>query len=142
VNEAVNTRRWNWPLWTGLVLSVLAFFSYFFLFYRWPVTRDIPWVNLILFVAAVALLVIGFRRSRRKILGGIVAVLGIAVLIIFGFATLVVTKQLPPSPGVPRVGQKAPDFTLLDTNRRPVSLLQLLSSSPRGVVLVFYRGHW
>ena len=37
------------------------------------------------------------------------------------------------------VGQAAPDFTLLDQNRKPVTL-----SAARGqkAVLVFYRGYW
>ncbi|MEA2344903.1 MAG: hypothetical protein QOF63_3072, partial [Thermoanaerobaculia bacterium] len=41
------------------------------------------------------------------------------------------------------VGAKAPDFVLLDINRKPVALAQLLAaSSNKGVILVFYRGYW
>ncbi len=49
------------------------------------------------------------------------------------------------------VGQKAPDFTLADTNGKTVSLSELLtrpiegkaaSSNPKGVLLIFYRGYW
>ena len=36
-------------------LSTLGFLSYPLLFVRWPITRDLPWVNLLLFVAAIAL---------------------------------------------------------------------------------------
>src|SRR5947207_10073023 len=39
----------------------------------------------------------------------------------------------------PRVGQKAPDFFLLDQNGKPVGLGDLLSNS-NGAVLMFYRG--
>jgi hypothetical protein len=138
----MNERRWNWPLWTGFVLSVAAFFSYFFFFSRFPITRDIPWVNVLLFAVAMALLVAGVRRARRKILAGIVAAVGAAVFVFFGFAVLVATKQIPASPGAPRVGQKAPDFAMVDTGGKTVTLSQLLSSSPRGVLLVFYRGFW
>jgi len=54
---------------------------------------------------------------------------------------------LPESKGAPKVGQKAPEFTLVDTSRKPVSLAELLSTpingnAPKGVLLVFYRGYW
>ena len=52
-----------------------------------------------------------------------------------------VLRQVPASAGAPRVGQKAPDFILLDQNGKPVGLGDLLSGS-RGVVLIFYRGFW
>ena len=51
-------------------------------------------------------------------------------------------SRVPLSPTAPRVGQKAPDFTLVDSTRHQVSLAQLLASSPRGVLLIFYRGYW
>jgi peroxiredoxin len=52
-----------------------------------------------------------------------------------------VLRQVPPSTGAPRVGEKAPEFTLLDQNKKPVVLADLLSGS-RAVVLIFYRGFW
>ena len=80
-------------------------------------------------------------------------------------------RDLPAAGAAPQVGQKAPDFTLADTSGNKVSLGQLLgkgdasaladsghagsspagaasnasaaaSSSPRAVLLVFYRGYW
>lgn len=61
-----------------------------------------------------------------------------------------ILAQLPPSKGAPKVGQKAPDFTLPDLSGKPVRLLELLEtpvdpgSKKRGasVLLVFYRGYW
>jgi len=50
-------------------------------------------------------------------------------------------RQVPSSSGAPRVGQKAPDFILLDQSGKPVGLGDLLSGS-RAVVLIFYRGFW
>ena len=135
-------RRFNWPLWTGFLLSIAAFLSYFLLFDRWPVTRDVPWVNFILFAIAVALLIAGVRRANRKVLASIVAVLGSAVCVFYLVTIFVLAKQLPASSGAPHVGQKAPDFTLLDSKRQPVTLSQALASSPRGVLLNFYRGYW
>ena len=48
------------------------------------------------------------------------------------------------------VGEKAPDFTLPDTDGNSITLSRLLaspseptgSSKTNGVVLIFYRGHW
>ncbi len=48
----------------------------------------------------------------------------------------------------PRVGQKAPTFTLVDSDGETVSLAQLLSGTgqrsdpPKAVLLIFYRGYW
>jgi hypothetical protein len=144
----MQSRRWNWPLWAGLVLVLFGLLSYFTLFARFPVTRDVPWVNFILFAGAIALLLAGVRRAfsagsstGRKIAGAFVTILGAAVVALFLFY-LHFSKTLPASHDAIAVGQKAPQFTLLDANRKPVSLDQLLSSSPRGVILVFYRGYW
>jgi len=131
----------NKRLWGGLLLSVVAAVSYFFFFYRFPITRDVAWVNFILFVAATALLISGFRRARRKVWAGIGVAAGLLLFVGFVFA-MTIGSRAPLSPTAPRVGQKAPDFALLDTARRRVSLAQLLASSPRGVLLVFDRGYW
>jgi hypothetical protein len=136
-------RRLNWPLWTGLVLSVVAFFSYPLFFYRFPVTRDVPWVSFLLFALAIVLLVVGVRRAPGRKIGAIVvAAIGTGIAVLF---TLGVTigSRLPTGANVPAVGAKAPDFTLLDANRKPVALSQLLAEpGSKGVLLVFYRGYW
>lgn len=150
----MKTRSFNWPVWAGLLLSVVAFLSYFFVFVRFPVTRDFPWASLLLFAVAAALLVVGVRRAfapeRRMVskVGGIVAAtLGVAILGLFVFTTFIMARRIPAAQGAPQVGQKAPDFSLSDTDGRPVSLSELLSTpidgkAPKGVLLVFYRGHW
>ena len=131
----------NGRLWGGLLLSVAAFVSYFAFFYRYPVTRDVPWVNILLFLVALVLLISGFRRATRKIAAGVIVALGLVVAVAFGFSVTLASK-VPSSPAAPRVGQQVPDFKLLDSTRREVSLAQLLASSQRGVLLVFYRGYW
>ena len=132
----------NGRLWGGLLLSFVAAASYLFFFYRFPITRDVPWVNYILFVIATFLLISGVRRAERKVVPSIVAALGIGIFAFFILGVTVLTKMLPPSHGAPKVGQKAPDFALLDTHGHVVTLANLLASSPRGVLLVFYRGYW
>src|SRR2546423_15377181 len=59
----MNTRRLNWPLWVGLLLTFGAFLSYFFVFVQFPVTGDFPWANLLLFALEAVFLIFGFRRG-------------------------------------------------------------------------------
>jgi hypothetical protein len=133
-------RRFNWPLWTGLLLSVAAFGSYFAFFVNFPATRDIPWASYALFVLAIGLVVLGWRRAPKKILATIVAVLAVAIA---GFFAVMIssTKGLPASAHAPAPGQRAPDFTLVDSAGRQVTLSNALAGS-KGVLLVFYRGFW
>ena len=150
----MKARTFNWPVWAGLLTSVLAFVSYFFVFVRFPVTRDFPWASLLLFGVAAALLLVGLRRAfapeRRlgsKAAGVVAATLGVLIFGLFVFTTFVMSRWLPAAQGAPQVGRKAPEFTLPDTEGRTVSLSELLSSpvngkAPKGVLLVFYRGYW
>jgi len=61
-------RKWNWPIWVGFVIAVGGLFSYEW-FAQFPVTRDFPWANLLLFGIGAALLIVGlfraFGRPRR-----------------------------------------------------------------------------
>jgi len=135
-------RRINRPLWAGLVLSVIAFISYFALFARFPVTRDVPWLTYGLFLIAAALLVAGVRRAQRRVVAVIVAAIGFAIFGGFAYVVLLFSKQIPASTGAPRVGAPAPDFTLKDSTGRAFSLASAAAAAPKGVLLVFYRGHW
>lgn len=150
----MKTRAFNWPVWAGLLISVVAFVSYFFVFVRFPVTRDFPWASLLLFGVAAALLLVGLRRAfaperrlKSKVAGSVAAALGVAVFGLFLFMTFIMARWMPAAQGAPQVGREAPEFTLPDTEGRPVSLSELLSTpvkgkAPKGVLLVFYRGHW
>ena len=126
--------RWNWSAWAGLLLSILGFVSYVVVFARFPLTRNVPWANFLLFGAAVLLVVTGLKRAftGRGSLGGklvssVLALLSLSILGAFSFMVFRGTRQLPPSHGAPTVGQKAPDFTLRNTRNNPVSLSALLS---------------
>jgi peptidoglycan/LPS O-acetylase OafA/YrhL len=133
--------RFNWRLWTGLLLAIVAFISYFAFFAGFELTRDVPWTAFILFAFAAALLISGWRRAPRKVVPSIVAVLALLVVGFFTYSVTAGSGGLPSSSGAPAVGAKAPDFSLPDTNGRTVRLSDVLSRS-NGVVLVFYRGHW
>lgn len=141
----------------GLLVSGFALVSYPLLFSRYPATRDLPWVNWLLFALGLGLVGAGIVRAYRsperwrgKVLGPILGVLSLAVLGLFLFMTMIYARQLPASAGAPKVGEKAPDFTLPDSQGRPVRLYSLLGS-PSGVggqspgswvILIFYRGYW
>jgi len=140
-------RRWNWPIWVGFVVVVAGLFSYGF-FVRFPTTRDFPWANFLLLGIGAALLIVGLFRAfgrpqvyRGKISGSIFAAIAVLVIAFFSYEIFYVLRQAPASAGAPRVGQKAPDFILLDQNGKPVGLGDLLSGS-RAVALIFYRGFW
>jgi len=147
-------KRINWQIWTGFVLSLVAAFSYPFVFVTWSTTREFPWANLVLFAIAFVFLFFGLRRAFKpekrivsKIFSSLAAAFGVLLLAALLFMIFVMGSWLPPSTGAPQVGQKAPEFTLTDSNDRPVTLAQLLTEPvnnkpPRGVLLIFYRGYW
>jgi hypothetical protein len=149
-------RKWNWPIWVGFVIAVGGLFSYEF-FAQFPITRDFPWANLLLFAIGAALLMVGLFRAlgrsqlyRGKIFGPILATLSVLMFAFFSYVIFYELRQVPPSTGTPRVGEKAPAFTLPDENDKPVSLADLLSSRTPStstaraneVLLIFYRGFW
>ena len=139
-------RNWNWQLWVGFVVAVGGLFSYEF-FVQFPSTRDFPWANLLLFGTGAALLLFGLFRAfgrpqayRGKIFGSILAAIAMFLFAFFAYEIFYVLRQVPLSAQAPRVGQRAPEFTLPDQNGKQVALSDLLS--PNGAVLIFYRGHW
>ncbi len=140
-------RSWNWSLWIGFLFALAGFLSYTF-FAQFPITRDFPWVNLLLFAAGGIFLVLGLFRAfgrpqvyRGKILGPILATLGIPMFGFFSYVMFYELRQVPPSTGAPRVGEKAPEFTLRDQDGRDIALADLISRS-KAVMLIFYRGFW
>jgi hypothetical protein len=140
-------RQWNWPLWVGFLFVLAGFFSYTF-FAQFPITRDFPWANLLVFAAGGICLVAGLFRVfgkaqvyRGKIFGRILATLGILMFGFFSYVFFYQPRQVPPSAGAPRIGQKAPEFSLPDQDGRDVALADLVSSS-KAVALIFYRGFW
>jgi hypothetical protein len=152
----VNTKLWNWRLWVGFGVSVLGLLIYVLLLQR---TRSIFWGSLALFLVSVALMISGLKRAfgqpqayRGKVAGPVLALLGVAVLGVFGWGAYMAAKLFPAALHAPQVGQKAPEFVTVDSKGNSVALAQLLTTSitdssgvartPKGVLLVFYRGYW
>jgi|SRR5579859_1886067 len=149
-------RRRNWHLWAGFLLCVLGLLSYPLLFVRWPVTRDVPWANFVILAVGLGLLISGLRRAygqsqqfQGRIAGPILGVLSLAVVGFFCFLVFFASKQLPKAAGAPKIGDKAPEFSLRNTNNNEATLASLLAAPlpnsaapPKGVFLIFYRGYW
>ena len=129
----------------GFVVCVAAVFSYPTFFVKFPVTRDVPWASWLLFALGLGTAGVGIARAYRRpdrypgrVAGPILGALSLASLAFFIFMTEIWSRDLPVSSSAPRVGEKAPDFTLAATNGAPVRLSQLGAWS----LLIFYRGYW
>ncbi len=134
----------NHALWAAPLLAVVGFLSYWGFFVRWPQTRDIPWVNLI--VLAVALVWSARAAARawsggvlRKLAGtlGVVISGGLTALLVF--YCFVLSYSLPSAEGSIELGAQVPGILLVDQQGLSVDLA---SASQDPLVLVFYRGHW
>jgi len=141
-------RRWNVFIWAGFAVVLAAFISYIPLFAVFPITRDIPWANYLLFLAGGALLAVGVSRAFRdrgryggKISGSILTALSTLLLVLFVLFVTYFSKQIPSAGSALGVGRKAPAFLLPDTSGKPVSSADVLKNH-RGMVLIFYRGYW
>jgi hypothetical protein len=142
------TRHWNFPIWAGFAIAVVALVSYVPFFALFPATRDVPWVNFLLFLAGAALLGWGLRRAfrdpenyRGKISGTILGGLMLLMAGFFCFSILYLGKQIPSSVTALTVGQQAPAFNLLNADGKQVALADLLKNH-RAALLIFYRGYW
>jgi hypothetical protein len=141
-------RHWNISIWAGFAIVIAAFVSYVPLFADFPVTRDVPWANYLLFLIGGGLLAVGLRRAfrdpahyRGKASGPILSGLSVLLCALFVGGVHYLGRQIPSAENALRVGQPAPYFSLLDAAEQPISLTGLLKSH-RALVLVFYRGYW
>jgi hypothetical protein len=141
-------RSWNSPIWAGFGFTLVAAISYVPIFARFPATRDVPWVNLLLFLLGGWVLAAGIKRAYAepgrysgKVSGAVVGVLSLALFGLFCWGNFVFARRLPSASGAPQAGQTAPDFTLPDATGKPVTLSQLRKTN-RAVLLIFYRGYW
>jgi hypothetical protein len=133
--------------WVGFAIVLIALVSYIPFFALFPVTRDIPWANYLLFLIGGLLIAVGVRRAfhdparyRGRISGSILAVLSALVLAFFVVSVTYFSRQIPAGTAL-SVGQKAPAFALMDTAGKQVFSADLLKNH-RALVLIFYRGYW
>jgi hypothetical protein len=155
--EIVERRRNRAP-WIAFLLTLIAIGLTALIFMGQSATLLLVWLGLLAGLGAVAFALAGIRRAfggpqaGGKVSSSVFGILAFLVcgLLVFGWFH---ARALPASAGAPRVGQKAPDFTLADTQGNKVSLSQLLSGDSaaasntgaaptRAVLLIFYRGYW
>ena len=141
-------RRWNVLIWIGFAIVLVALVSYIPIFTVFPVTRDVPWANYLLFLLGGGLLAAGVSRGfrdpehyRGKVSGSILSVLSVLLFGFFVVSILYFAKQIPSAERALHAGQLAPPFVLQDVNGKQVASSDLLKSH-RAVALVFYRGYW
>jgi hypothetical protein len=146
--DLIVKRRWNVPIWAGFAIVIVALVSYIPIFALFPITRDVPWANYLLFLLGGGLLAVGVRRAfrdpehyRGKISGSILGVLSVLLFGFFVTSIVYLGKQIPSAETALRPGQPAPPFALHDIAGKPVASSDLLKTH-RAVVLVFYRGYW
>jgi hypothetical protein len=148
----MSSKKWNWQLWAGFATAILALVVYLTIVFR---MREILGISAVLFIVSIALLVSGLRRAygqresyRGQVAGPILALVSAMILGIFGFSSYEISKHFAAASDAPRVGQQAPQFTLVDTAGKTVSLAGALTSpaaptsaasAPKAVLLVFYR---
>ena len=155
--QALSPRRRNTALPIGFLFLLLAIASNVPALYGIAAARGIlPWVNLLLPTLAMIFCLVGVTRAfakpqmfRGKIAGSILAVIAVLffALSVWGYNN---ARSVPGSAHAPKVGDKAPDFTLTNTGGQAVTLAQLLAAPidtasgkvPKAVLLVFYRGYW
>ena len=142
------TRRWNALIWFGFAIVMVALVSYIPIFAVFPVTRDIPWANYLLFLLGGGLLAGGVKRAfrdpqhyRGKIFGSILAVLSVLLFGLFVSGILIFAKQIPSPEQALRPGRAAPPFVLQDVAGKPIASSELWKDH-RAVLLIFYRGYW
>jgi hypothetical protein len=123
------------------VLSLLicvATVAVYSLFLGVPAVRNHPegYVAAFAIAATVAGLAVALRRRWYAWLTLAVSLL----LFTLGSYVNFVMARIPAEPGVLRLGERPPDFTLADASGRSVALADYRGKKP--VVLVFYRGYW
>lgn len=155
-------RRRNWAPWLALLFILVAMGLNAATFMTARGTLAILWLGLAAGLVALVYSIIGIKRAfgQPSVYGGKISssIFGVLALLFCGLMAFgwFGARALPASAGAPHVGQKAPEFTLADTQGNNVSLTQLLgrdgavkmaatgasNTPPKAVLLIFYRGYW
>lgn len=151
----MDKKLWNWRLWVGSGTALLALIVSAVVVFT---AREVLWFSLALFIVSGVLLATGLRRAygrresyRGQVAGPILTGCSVLFLALFGFISYEIPKHFAAARHAPQVGQAAPQFTLVDTTGKAVSLADSFSAmgpsgnaarTRKGVLLVFYRGYW
>jgi hypothetical protein len=132
-------------IWIGFLLVLAGGFLFL------PLSDPLPgladWISLAAMLAGTALIGAGLVRAwrrpalhRGKYAAPLLMLVSLGMTAFFWYGVIHQGRMIPDAAGAPRAGSAAPPFTLLDADRHSVSLEDLLDG--RGVLLIFYRGHW
>jgi hypothetical protein len=143
VSEATSVRRpRNYFAWIGPLVAIAGFLSYYAYFSMWPLFRDVPWLNLLVLLAATALSVQGVRVARPG-LGRAGSIAGLVVSAgLLGFLSyycFVLSYGLPDPNRVVAERTRIPSVTLASWDGRPIDVADAARDT---LILVFYRGYW
>lgn len=135
----------NLAIWLGPVVVVAGVVGYYLFFLPWPLLGDVPWLNLVIVAAGVALSVRGLRRSwsrtgTRRLAASVGLIVSLAAGGVFTWYCFVFSYRLPAVALALNVGQHVPQVVLTSHDGRSIDLRQ--ASAARPTVLVFYRGFW
>lgn len=131
--------------WFGPLFTFVAFVSYFLVFAKFPITRDVPWISLPLVVLGFGLTVLGLRKNWAgaglwgRLFQGTGIVVSFFFLSLFLGYVFVISNQVPEPSSETLALKQAPDFELTDSEGNAVSLTDYRGNL---VILTFYRGHW
>ena len=134
----------NHALWLAPILALFGFLSYYALFARWPIFRDVPWLNLLILAAAVGLSISGLRRALPNgllqrsagVFGAFLASGLTLLLMVYCFG---LSYQLPSAELAAERGEPIPALVLAAHDGAD---FDLGAGDHERMVLVFYRGHW
>lgn len=107
---------------------------------RVAIVRNHPEGYVVAFAVATALAGLAVARAQARRWPAWLALGLSGLLLVAGAWFNFVAARVPLAPTALRVGERPPDFTLLDAAGRPVSLADYRGKKP--VVLIFYRGYW
>ena len=130
--------------WLGFLITLFGIISYFVLFARFPITRDVPWVNLPIVLLGGGFALIGSsgwsgrRGLGKKIKAMILSVLTVALTVLF-VAYIFVLSKVPEATATSLELEQPMEFSLPDHNGKSVSLSDYAG---RRLVIAFFRGYW
>ncbi|MFP6663296.1 MAG: hypothetical protein VCC00_03730 [Deltaproteobacteria bacterium] len=130
-------------VWLGPLVAVIGLVTYFTIFYRWPLTRDLPWLNFLVIAAGIALAFSGMRASPGTGWRAGVARLAVGVSLLpaalLAWYSFVFSAQMPATDLAAGPGTELPALILLDDKG---DAFHLGMAGEKRALIVFYRGFW